>query len=52
MDDVVNKEEWKQFWTIGPTQAWNQAIATNKIVEIQKKEYSTGRGMVWGKYIL
>jgi predicted O-methyltransferase YrrM len=52
MDDVVNKEGWEKLWTIGPTQAWNEGLASNRIIEIQRKEYSIGRGMVWGKYNL
>jgi predicted O-methyltransferase YrrM len=50
LDDVVFKEEWKEHYTQGPTRIWNEYLEKNKIIELNRKEYSKGRGMSWGKY--
>lgn len=49
LDDVVFKEEWKQHYTHGPTKVWNECLEQNKIIELNRKQYSEGRGMSWGK---
>jgi hypothetical protein len=43
--------EWKQGWNIGPTQIWNEYVYQNKIIEMYRKDYKTGRGMSWGKFV-
>lgn len=51
LDDTVFIKDWEASYTIGPTKAWIENINTNSIIEIERKHYSHGRGMVWGKYI-
>lgn len=50
LDDTIYTEGWSADWTIGPTKVWEEYIAQNKIIEINRKDYSVGRGMSWGKY--
>lgn len=50
MDDTIFRPDWKCEWNYGPTVSWQEFIKKNKIVELGRKEYSPGRGMVWGKY--
>lgn len=49
-DDVIYKKELEMHWTVGPTNAWNDMKTMNKIEELGYCEYSSGRGMVFGKY--
>ena len=51
LDDTIFKEGWEEVWTTGPTKTWTEHLQQNKIVELNRKEYSKGRGMCWGKYI-
>lgn len=52
IDDVMFNEAYSNSATVGPTKAWDEFVKTGRIVEIGRKEYtSTGRGMVWGKYL-
>ena len=57
MDDIAFEEEceapWtrRPRWTIGPTRAWTKFIKENKIIELNRVEYVSGRGMSWGKYV-
>lgn len=51
LDDTIFKEEWVQSWTIGPTRTWMEHLEQHKIIELGRKEYANGRGMVWGKYV-
>ena len=51
LDDTMFREDWRQFWTIGPTLTWMQHLEQNKVVELNRVEYGPGRGMCWGKYI-
>jgi predicted O-methyltransferase YrrM len=52
LDDTIFTEYWVQGWNIGPTRTWIEHLEQNKIIELNRKEYSSGRGMTWGKYIL
>jgi len=52
MDDTMFIKEWIAGHTIGPTQTWIEHIQQNKIIELNRKDYSLGRGMSWGKYVL
>jgi predicted O-methyltransferase YrrM len=52
MDDTMFTQGWEQDWTIGPTRIWSEYLQQNKITELNRKDYSSGRGMSWGKYIL
>ena len=52
LDDTIFRKDWVQSWNIGPTRTWIEHLEQNKITELNKKEYSSGRGMTWGKYIL
>ena len=51
MDDTIYTEDWVHPYTIGPTKVWVDAIHNNKVLDLGKKEYGTGKGMSWGKYI-
>lgn len=50
MDDTIYTSGWEHGYTIGPTKTWLEHIANNKIICINKKDYSPGHGMSWGKY--
>ena len=52
MDDTIFTSGWEACWTQGPTQVWKEYLSTNKIMELNHNDYSYGRGMSWGKYIL
>jgi predicted O-methyltransferase YrrM len=52
MDDTMFIKEWTAGYTIGPTQTWIEHLHQNKIIELNRKDYSPGRGMSWGKYVL
>jgi|ETNvirenome_6_85_1030632.scaffolds.fasta_scaffold03425_2 predicted O-methyltransferase YrrM len=53
MDDTIHREEgWKASWNLGPTSAWIAAIENKSIIEIGWEDYSPGRGMSWGKYLI
>ena len=52
LDDTIFTEQWKEHYTIGPTQIWNEYLSDNKVVEIGRVEFGLGRGMVWGKYTM
>jgi len=52
LDNTIFTEEWETECTIGPTKIWTEYLQENKIVEINRKEYSIGRGMSWGNYVL
>lgn len=51
LDDTIYRQDWTQFWTIGPTLTWMQHLEQNKITELNRVEYAHGQGMSWGKYI-
>jgi predicted O-methyltransferase YrrM len=51
LDDTVFIKHWEEHWTVGPTQAWNENVEQNKILELKRENYGPGRGMSWGKYI-
>ena len=50
IDDTIFTNNLKRHWNIGPTQTWLEHLHQNKITELNRKEYSDGRGMCWGKY--
>lgn len=52
MDDTMYNNRWIASWNTGPTQAWNEHILNKNIKEICRKNYSHGRGMSWGKYVI
>jgi hypothetical protein len=52
LDDTIFTKGLEQKWTIGPTKSWTEHLQQNKIIELKRKDYSSGRGMSWGKYIL
>ena len=52
MDDTIYNKEWEKDYTIGPTKSWNEGIQNNIITNIENIDFSNGRGMSWGKYIL
>lgn len=52
MDDTIRTKYWDATWTRGPTRAWNEAIQKKMIVESGWRDYTRGRGISWGKYVL
>jgi len=52
LDDTIFKKEWEQNWTIGPTRTWTEFLQQQKLVQLKSTDYSPGRGMSWGKYII
>jgi predicted O-methyltransferase YrrM len=52
LDDTIFTRGWEAAWTYGPTQTWTEHLQQNKIIELNRKDYSPGHGMSWGKYIL
>jgi predicted O-methyltransferase YrrM len=52
LDDTIFTKGWEAGWTIGPTRTWTEYLQQNKIIELSRKDYSSGRGMSWGKYKL
>lgn len=51
MDDTIFTNSLVRHWNVGPTRTWNEHLEQHKVVEFERKEYSEGRGMVWGKYV-
>ena len=52
LDDTVFTPGWECGWTIGPTRTWMEHLEQNKIIELNRTDYSHGRGMSWGKYMM
>ena len=52
LDDTIFTKRFQAEWTIGPTKTWTEHLQQKKIIELNRKEYCSGRGMSWGKYIL
>ena len=52
IDDTMFTIGWERFYTIGPTRTWTEHIQQNKIIELNRKDYSPGHGMSWGRYVL
>lgn len=53
MDDTIhNTKEYEAPWTHGPSKAWKELVANNKIIELNTIDYQYGKGMSWGKYVL
>ena len=52
LNDTVITPDWERVWTVGPTRTWNEHLQQNKIIELNRSEYSEGRGMSCGKYVM
>lgn len=52
LDDTIFTCGWEREYTIGPTRVWLEYYNQLKITEIQRRDYSPGHGMSWGKYLL
>lgn len=52
LDDTIFTPSWLVGWNIGPTRTWTEHLQEHKIIELNRQDYSRGRGMAWGKYIL
>ena len=52
LDDTIFTNGWERHYSIGPTRTWTEHLEENKIIELNRKDYSPGHGMCWGKYIL
>ena len=51
LDDTIFTPGWEKEWNMGPTRIWNEYLNNYKITEIERHDYSIGRGMCWGKYV-
>ncbi len=51
MDDIVSNESLHAGHTRGPTQAWNEFVENNWLIEISHTDYEFGRGQSVGKYL-
>jgi predicted O-methyltransferase YrrM len=51
MDDIVKNPSYHAGYTIGPTNAWNDLVNSNMLLEISHTDYSFGRGQSVGKYL-
>lgn len=52
LDDTMFTKGWEQAYTFGPTKTWLEHLEQKKIIELNRKDYSPGHGMVWGKYLI
>lgn len=52
MDDTMYIHHWAAGHTIGPTRTWIEYLQKGKIVELNHRDYFSGRGMSWGKYVM
>jgi predicted O-methyltransferase YrrM len=52
LDDTIYTPEWVESHTVGPSKIWEEYLQEKKIVELNRKDYRSGRGMSWGKYVL
>jgi hypothetical protein len=50
-DTIFTCYEWIEFYNKGPSKAWEEGIANGLIKQLGSKDYMSGRGMSWGKYI-
>lgn len=48
LDDTIFTHNWEAYWSVGPTRTWTEHLQQNKIIELHRKEYFSGNGMVWG----
>ena len=52
MNDTMFTKEWEKHYSLGPTKVWKEQIQQYNIFELNRKDYSNGFGMSWGKYIM
>lgn len=50
LDDTVLDLDKQEFWNTGPTDVWNESIASSLIHQVGSEDYCKGRGMSWGYY--
>ena len=48
LDDTIFTAGWEEHYTLGPSRTWIEYLQQDKIVEVERKDYSHGMGMVWG----
>jgi predicted O-methyltransferase YrrM len=51
IDDTIHTMGMETSWTIGPTKTWTEHLENGKITEINRIDYTQGRGMSWGRFI-
>ena len=51
MDDTIFIRGLEAPWTIGPTTTWLEHLHQNKVIELNRRYYCSGKGMTWGKYV-
>lgn len=52
IDDTMFNQYWLKWWNVGPTKAWMELLEKNKIIELNRANYSDGKGMCYGKYVM
>jgi predicted O-methyltransferase YrrM len=52
IDDTMFSQYWLKWWNVGPTKAWMELLEKNKIIELNRTDYSDGKGMCYGKYVM
>jgi predicted O-methyltransferase YrrM len=50
-DTIFTSYEWIHFYNKGPTTVWTEGIISGLVKQIDSRDYMSGRGMSWGKYI-
>lgn len=50
-DTIFTCYEWSHFYNKGPSKAWEEGISNGLVEQLESKDYISGRGMSWGKYI-
>jgi len=50
-DTIFTSYDWIHFYNKGPIAAWTEGINSQLIKQIDARDYMSGRGMSWGKYI-
>ena len=45
IDDTIYTSGWKEWYTLGPTKTWVENLNNDAIRELNRVEYSSGRGM-------
>lgn len=51
MDDVIYEEQYEIAYSIGPTKAWSECVATGVVTETKYNLFEPYRGQVVGRYI-
>lgn len=50
-DTIFTAYDWIKFYNKGPTAVWREGLNSGLVEQIFSRDYMSGRGMSWGKYI-